>query len=71
MRRAGLIDWESACALSVASETPDTEIMGIARPTPIPSIKTFSQIVGQGFASIERYVFRPEARLTPCGSETK
>lgn len=42
VRRAGLIDWESACALSVASETPDTEIMGIARPTPIPSIKTFS-----------------------------
>lgn len=52
MRRAGLSDWESACALSVASETPDTEFMGIARPTPISSIKAFSQIVGQGFASI-------------------
>ncbi len=71
MRRSGLSDWKSACALSVASETPDTEIICIARPIPIPSIKAFSQIVRQGFASIERYVFRPEARLTPRVSETK
>lgn len=41
------------------------------RRIPISSIKAFSQIEGQGFASIERYAFRPEERLTPCVSETK
>lgn len=47
MRRAGLSDWESACALSVASETSDTEIMGMNRRIPISSTKAFSQMRGR------------------------